>query len=224
MPFFFWLGMSLMGLAALAALVIPLRQQPRLSALVLVLASGFSAWAYWHWGAYVDWQNYASQQQRELQVKALLKEMKGPDELIRRFKAKLEADQDNPKAWYLLGKLQAAQGDWSAAAESLARATSLAPEAEEYWVHYAHARWQEEGQQFSPAVHEIFIHLLRLNAKQPDALAMLAMEAFQAHDYAKAIDYWQQLLVLAPEDSAEAKAIRQAIAKARAKEQAIREE
>jgi cytochrome c-type biogenesis protein CcmH/NrfG len=43
---------------------------------------------------------------------------------------------------------------------------------------------------------------------------MLAMDAYQQHEYQKAIDYWSSLLILLPQNSSESKAIRKAISKA----------
>ena len=59
--------------------------------------------------------------------------------------------------------------------------------------------------------------MLLKNPKQPDALAMLAMDAYQEKHYQIAINYWQQLLIITPPNSDAAKALRKAIAKAQAK-------
>ena len=58
--------------------------------------------------------------------------------------------------------------------------------------------------------------MLQRNPNQPDAIAMLATDAFEQDDFQQAIDYWQHLLDLIPPQSDEAKAIRRAINKARA--------
>ena len=60
----------------------------------------------------------------------------------------------------------------------------------------------------------MFFSVLKSNPKQPDALAMLAMDAFLSKAYSQAIAYWERLLVLVPKDSEDALAIRKAIAKA----------
>ena len=87
----------------------------------------------------------------------------------------------------------------------LPKPISFKPDDEQFAVNYAHSLWQINKQQFNPETTGIFDTLLKNNPNQPDALAMLAMDAFLSHAYEDAIDYWQRLLHLAPEQSEEAK-------------------
>ena len=74
--------------------------------------------------------------------------------------------------------------------------------------------WQLNHQKFNGESRALLQAVLKKNANQPDALAMLAMDAFIGHAYQRAIDYWQRLLKIAPPQSDDAEAIRKAIAKA----------
>ena len=145
----------------------------------------------------------------------MLKQIKSPDELIRKLRAKLDDTPKSAKGWYLLGRLYNTQNNHALAVEAFTKAHQFEPNNEQYTVNYAHALWQQNNQQFSLKIIEIFQNLLAQNPNQPDALAMLARKEFMDHDYDKASDYWQKLLKLVPPQSQEALAIRKAIAKAR---------
>jgi cytochrome c-type biogenesis protein CcmH len=112
--------------------------------------------------------------------------------------------------------LYAGQEERQQAVDAFAKAYQLNPDDEQYAVNYAHSLWQLHNRQFTVQITEIFNNLLKNNPNQPDALAMLAMDAFVSHAYEDAISYWQRLLKLAPPQSKEANAIRKAIAKAEA--------
>lgn len=176
--------------------------------LVLVVA------AYMTWGSFVPWQAYQQQQESQLQAKQMLQQIKTPDELINKLKAKLDDTPKSAKGWYLLGRLYFARNDDEQAATAFAKAYHLVPDNEQYAVNYAHGLWKLNHQQFDPHIIKLFQGLLSHNPNQPDALAMLAMNAFMSHDYESAINYWQRLLKLAPPQSEEALAIHKAIAKA----------
>ena len=58
--------------------------------------------------------------------------------------------------------------------------------------------------------------LLQINPQQGKALALAGSAAFEARQFARALDYWQRLLVLVPADSEMAKSINAGIAQATA--------
>jgi cytochrome c-type biogenesis protein CcmH len=66
-------------------------------------------------------------------------------------------------------------------------------------VNFAQSLFQNNQQQFTPLSLKIYNSVLQSNQNQPDALAMLAMNAFMSHDYKSAIAYWERLLKLAPQ-------------------------
>ena len=114
----------------------------------------------------------------------------------------------------MLGRLYASQGTWEKAKAAFAMASELEPDSEKYRINYAQSLWQLNHQAFNDAIRAVFFSVLKSNPEQPDALAMLAMDAFLSKAYSQAIAYWERLLVLVPKDSEDALAIRKAIAKA----------
>lgn len=199
---------------ALGMAYYPLRAQKRwaLSALpvlmVIVVAS------YWQWGALVDWRTSLQDAQKMQQVQAMLKTIKTPSALIEKLKTHLNDKPDNAEGWYLLGRLYSTQNEWDNASDAFKTAYALEPDNSKVIVNYAQSLWELNQQQFNPSIRGLFNHVLQNEPEQPDALAMLAMDAFMNHDYSKAIHFWQRLLKLLAPDSNDAKAIRKAIANA----------
>jgi len=211
-----WLIGVLLTLALGASffLIYPLNMKKLSSSLLSLVLLGLIIGAYLSCGSLSQWQAYQQKQESQKQAQAMLKTIKSPDELIRKLRAKLDDTPKSAKGWYLLGRLYENQNNVELAVSAFAKAHQFEPQNEQYTVNYAHALWQQNNQQFSPKIIEIFNSLLAKNPNQPDALAMLAMKEFMNHDYEQAINYWQKLLKVVPPQSQEALAIHKAIAKA----------
>lgn len=172
------------------------------------------AFGYWRWGAWPDLKKFVQQQVRQQQVQAMLQSVSGPQELIDKLKERLANEPKSARGWFLLGRLYASQEQWTDARDAYAKAFKLQPHDEQTTINYAQSLWQVNNQQFDAHIRKLFKSVLKKNREQPDALAMLAMDAFMGHAYQHAITYWRQLLKIAPPNSEDAKAIRKAIAKA----------
>ncbi|KTD82849.1 tetratricopeptide repeat protein [Legionella waltersii] len=205
------------SLVVCAVLVFPLRRSRILSASLVSGIMLFVVITYYYWGNFEQWQDYIHRQEAQQLAKNMLKTIKSPQELINKLKNKLDDSPSSAKGWFLLGRLYSSQNELKLSADAFAKAHQLDSSNEQYTVHYAHSLWQMNDQKFNSTILDIFNQLLITNPKQPDALAMLAMSAFINQDYENAINYWQRLLKLAPEQSEEAMAIRKAIAKAQEK-------
>ncbi len=211
-----WLLASFIALALLALLLAlyPLRKTRllMLTLLPVIIATLFIG--YWQWGAWPQWQEYNEHAVKQQQVQAILQTIKSPMELIVRLKARLKTEPGSARGWYLLGRLYASQGQWSQAQDAFYQAHQLQPEDEAATINYAQSVWQLNQQQFNQQIRDLFNQILQKNPQQPDALAMLAMDAFTHQNYQQAVDYWQQLLKQAPSQSEDAQLLRKAIAKA----------
>lgn len=181
---------------------------------VLCLIIGIIA-GYWQWGGWREYMAYKHQQ-------ALLNSFKSPQELIEKIQDRLKQNPESAKGWFLLGRLYAAQGEWRAAMSSFKKAHDIEPQNVETSVHYAQSLWQLNQQKFTHEIRGLYRQILSENSNQPDALSMLAIDAFQNQEYQKAIQLWNRLLPLLSKDSTEANAVRQAIARARAKRQVFK--
>jgi len=214
-----WLVSLLVLITVLASalIVYPLRRHVFFSMVLVPVVFILVAGGYYFWGGFAQWQKYIQQNHSQELAQQMLKTIKSPQELIDKLRAKLDDSPRSAKGWYLLGRLYSNQNDNQNATNAFAKAYQFKPQDEQFAVNYAHSLWELNQQQFNATIREIFINLLNNNPKQPDALAMLAMDAFMSHAYDDAISYWQRLLKIAPQQSEEAEAIRKAIAKAQDK-------
>lgn len=214
------LGFILLCALAFGIMIFPFRTLRPLRifciqyAFVFLLLLFLAVLAYMHWGALSDWRRYLQHQKQQQRVTQLLKSIKNPQQLIDQLKKRLEKTPQSAKGWYLLGRLYASTGQWDLALAAYSTAYRLKPLDEQIVVNLAQSRWQLHQQQFDTTIRQLFHGVLERNPFQPDALAMLAMDAYQQHHPQEAIQYWQRLLKLLPPDSQEAAMIRQAIAKA----------
>lgn len=209
-----WLFLYLIVLSIVAIILIlyPLRQLKIKFQLLLFLTIVLAvSLGYWYWGGWHAWQEQLNVQKTKLKAQTILKKIKNFQELTQKMKLIAATDQSG-RAWYLLGKLYAGKNEWPMAKDALAKAYQLQPQDSQIIISYATILWQ------LGEVNKFTIDLLKTalaqDGQQPDALAMLAMDAFNQHDYSAAISYWQRLLKLVPEQSAEARLLRKAIVKA----------
>ncbi len=214
-----WLVGLLVTLSVLASALIiyPLRRNLFLSLVLIPIMFVLMFGGYHFWGGFAPWQAYVKNTNSQEQARAMLKSIKTPQELIDKLRAKLDDSPESAKGWYLLGRLYSNQNDSNNAVTAFAKAHSLKPQDEQFTVNYAQSLWELNQRQFNAQIRDLFNTLLKNNPNQPDALAMLAMDAFMSQSYEDAINYWQRLLKIAPQQSEEADAIRKAIAKAQEK-------
>lgn len=211
-----WLLSLLVGLTILASIFITYPFRRRLVANFLLIPIIFVAafTGYFYWGDFSSWQQYLHHLDSQKKADEVLKSIKSSQELIEKLRVKLDDTPKSAKGWYLLGRLYSSQNEKQNAVDAFAKAYQFYPDDEQYAVNYAHSLWVLNNHQFTEQITEIFSRLLKVNPNQPDALSMLAMDAFTSHAYEDAVDFWQRLLNLVPAQSEEAQAIRKAIAKA----------
>lgn len=209
-----WFGGGFIAMVSLAGfwLMKPLAKKakwlffPILSCLVWIL--------YQQWGSFDSWHAHEAKARHAAMIRQELARYKSPDALIAAFKARMGADAESPKAWYLLGKLYFSQGKWFDAEQSFDKALHLKPEDVSVQVYYLLAQWEGNGRQLTDKTRKLLEQVLKTNPKQPDALVIAASDAYAHHRKEEAIYYWQRLLTLVAPDSKEAAFLQKAIAKA----------
>ena len=205
---------SLILVLALFLMIYPFRASIKkaLFLIPLILAAVF--FGYWQWGGWTEWTAYLEQQANHQRLEAMLHTVGGPEELIARLKQQVLLQPKRAEGWYLLGRLYLSQQQWDESTNAFYKAHLLKPKDDKITMNYAQSLWQKQAHVFSPEIRTLCKTVLMHQKNQPDALAMLAMDAFGRHAYQQAIDYWESLLKQAPPQSEDAMAIRKAIAKA----------
>lgn len=209
-----FVGFIVLSLVALIIALYPLRKSKKAVIVCGSLIILFLGGAYWRWGAFPAWSKYRVARVQQARVQAMLKTVGGTDDLIIKLKTTLQQNPQSARGWYLLGRLYASQNQLQKARDAFAKAHHLKPNQAYITVNYVHILWQLNHQQFDDRSRSLLRQVLNKNPNQPDALAMLAMDAYEVGEYQQAIDYWQHLLTLAPPQTDDAKAIQKAIAKA----------
>lgn len=212
--FWFFSACAVLGFFAILLIGYSLRKSVSLVASISLFAAIFVSIMYWHFGAYPQLREYEQSQAIKAQAQDILKSIKGPDEIIERLQQRLKSEPESAKGWYLLGRLYASKGSFDNALEAFAKAHEIEPDNEQTTINYAQSLWYQNDQKFNQQTRDLFSNVLLNNPKQPDALAMLAMDSFQEKKYKQAIVYWRRLLKLIPPESDDAKAVRKALAKA----------
>lgn len=211
-----WLliGFLILLLLGLSIVLYPLRKSGLRAILLIPILIGLVGLSYWRWGAFQEWSAYLQEAEKQHRAQEMLKSIHDPAELITQLNDRLHEHPESARGWYLLGRLYASQTSWRQACDAYAKAHALEPDNTQITVNYAQSLWQQNQQKINPTIYALLKTVLDTNADDPDALAMLALDAFKRKDYQTAIDYWQHLLKLAPPQSDDAQAIRKAIAKA----------
>ncbi|SAK74237.1 Formate-dependent nitrite reductase complex subunit NrfG [Caballeronia catudaia] len=112
---------------------------------------------------------------------------------VSRLAARLRADPGDAPGWAMLARSYMALDRPSDAAEAYRRAIALNPRDAGLLADYADAVASANGGDFNDATVKVIDSALALDANQPKALALAASVAFDRRDYARAIQFWEQL-------------------------------
>lgn len=203
---------------ATLAILFPFRHRllPCLLALPLIWGSSYALYSVF--GGWLEWHNYETARIKEKEARALLASMGSMDKVIERLKARVNETPKDAKAWFLLGRVYSTEGHAADAKAAFIMARRLDPNNESYILHYAQSVWETNGSAFDADTKSLLEDVLQKNERQPDALAMLALNAYNQTAYGTAADYWERLLLLVPKGSEDADKLSQLVAKARAED------
>ncbi len=138
-------------------------------------------------------------------------------ERIKALEERLAASPQDAKGWAMLGRSYAAMGEYAKAASAFARADPLAPNDAQMLADYADALAMSQGRRLEG---QPMLLLKRSLAADPDnvkALLLAGTAEFEAGQYKRAIEAWERVTVLAPQDTELITSLRQSIEEARAK-------
>lgn len=134
---------------------------------------------------------------------------------IDRMERITQVQPQNGEAWYMLGRAYMTAQQPERAVLALGNSLERLGERPEVLAQLAQARYFAAGNELDTAAVAALDKALELDPKEPTALGLLGIAAFESGDYPTAIEYWQRLLAGMPEGSTGAQAIQGGINRAR---------
>jgi cytochrome c-type biogenesis protein CcmH len=138
-------------------------------------------------------------------------------ERIKALEERLAASPQDAVGWSMLGRSYAALGEYAKASSAFARADPLAPGDAQMLADYADALAMSQGRRLEG---QPLLLLKRALAADPDnikALLLAGTAEFEAGQYKRAVEVWERVTALAPQDTELVASLRQSIDEARAK-------
>jgi cytochrome c-type biogenesis protein CcmH len=128
---------------------------------------------------------------------------------------RLEQNPGDSEGWKMLARSYTSLGKYGEASAAYAKATALKSDDADLWADYAFALAMASEQKLQGKPLELIKKALQLDPENPKALELAGSAAFEAHDYKRAIEYWQILLKKVPANSEVAESLTERINKAK---------
>ncbi|MBN0977671.1 MULTISPECIES: c-type cytochrome biogenesis protein CcmI [Pseudomonas] len=120
-------------------------------------------------------------------------------DMTQRLERAAAAQPDSAEGLYFLGRAYMAQDRSADAAKVFERSVALAGRQPELLGQWAQAQYFANNKQWSPQLQALTDEALKLDPKEVTSLGLLGIAAFEGQRYQEAIDYWNRLLALLPE-------------------------
>lgn len=116
------------------------------------------------------------------------------------LRAQLEANPQNPEGWFMLARVAASVNRFDDALEAFKRLDALVPNNADIIADMADMMAAANGKVITPDVEKLLQKALSIDPGQWKALALLAINAWDKQQYAKAAEYWERLVQVVPPD------------------------
>ncbi len=143
--------------------------------------------------------------------KNILKAYANPESILDQMEVAVVQNPNDPKAWFLLGRLQIAFHDTDEAVESFGNANRLKPNDPDIMMNTATAIFQANGNRLNAQSKALLEKVMALDPNNPEPLNLLALNAFYSKNYSVAISYWQTILSHYPLDAGTEAALQKTI-------------
>lgn len=223
----FWLSAAALSALAIGFIVWPLFKKSRTenlpvsashNGLVIILLSLFlptlSLLIYWQLGAFRTVNQADLVRERLVEVKEEIKHSGSRQSLIQQFEAHLKQKPENPKGWYLLGKLYLQDARYPEAVKALRRSKDLQAEDPDTLLALAQALYILDQNKLNTESHSLLLQVIKKVPNSPIALTLLGMDEYNNGQYRQALTYFEQLLPLYSAESPEGQRLLEIIAQA----------
>jgi len=113
--------------------------------------------------------------------------------MVESLAKKVRERPDDAQGWALLARSMAALGRFPEATEAYEHLMKLAPDDPQVLADYADALGMAQGRSLAGRPYDLVKQALRIDPKQPKALALAGTAALDAGDFKDSIGYWQTL-------------------------------
>ncbi len=223
----FWLSAAALSALAIGFIVWPLFKKGRAGAfqvsashngLIIIALSlivpGLSLLIYWQWGAFQSVSQAGSVRERLVEVKEEINHSGSRQSLIQQFEDHLKQKPQNPKGWYLLGKLYLHDARYPEAVKALKRSVALKSDDLDALLALAQALYILDGNKLSAESQSLLLQVIKKVPNSPIALTLLGMDEYNKGQYRQALTYFEQLLPLYSAESPEGQRLLEIIAQA----------
>jgi cytochrome c-type biogenesis protein CcmH len=121
------------------------------------------------------------------------------EQLVEKLRVRLQNEPDNAEGWAMLARSYMVIGKPDEALAAFDKATTLSPQDAGLVADHANVLAQREGLAPGGKASALLDRALALDAKQPKALALAGIAAFERQDFATAVRHWEAALQVMPE-------------------------
>jgi cytochrome c-type biogenesis protein CcmH len=129
---------------------------------------------------------------------------------------KLKQNPNDAAGWHMLARSYVAFNRLPEAAQAYDKANALSPGDPQILADYADVLAMVNGRSLEGRPTQLVLEALKVDPKHQKSLALAGTAAFNRGEFAKAADWWKQLLATLPPGSDQAKAVQANIAQAQA--------
>jgi len=135
--------------------------------------------------------------------------------MTQKLAERMAKNPDDPVGWLMLGRAYKALQRFPEAEQALAEADKRKPDDPEILVEYGEAMALTHGRHLAGAPMQLVERALKIDPDNQRALTLAGSAAFEAHDYKRAVGYWERLLKQPGLDPELGQALQAGIAQAR---------
>ncbi|UUE46756.1 c-type cytochrome biogenesis protein CcmI [Pectobacterium aroidearum] len=132
------------------------------------------------------------------------------------LRSQLEAQPDNPQDWWMLGRIAGLLNNYDMSVQAFARAFQLDPKNTDLALDYADLLSRSTDPRDSQRGGDMLRELMNSGSTNVRVLSLLAFNAYEALRYQDAIDAWQTMLTLLPQNDTRRAVIERSVAQAKA--------
>ncbi|WP_420065826.1 c-type cytochrome biogenesis protein CcmI [Pectobacterium colocasium] len=132
------------------------------------------------------------------------------------LRSQLESQPDNPQGWWMLGRIAGLLNNYDMSVQAFAKAFQLDPKNTDLALDYADLLSRSTDPRDSQRGGEMLRELMNSGSTNVRVLSLLAFNAYEAQRYQDAIDAWQMMLKLLPQNDTRRAVIERSVGQAKA--------